>query len=190
MGLFSSIYGLVAAGADKRAENQIHPEYHSYETSPYAKNQLGIAEQLFNGRMPGAADEERNIASAQSNFSNNVNRNATDSSQALALGGLGLAESNKAYNQLGTQEAGYKSSMLNNLNAGYQAMVGEGDKVYQDQLNKYNTDEQLKLYFRNAARQNTANAFNGFDSMLGMGAGNMKEEGKGGAFSSLLGFLV
>lgn len=143
LGIFQNIQG-----------NKIDPQYSPYQKSPYAAQQLGIAQQLFNGRMFGANDLERNIAASQAGYQNNVNRNATDSSQALALGGLSQGITNNAYQDLQTKEQQNKYGLLNNLNQGYQAMVSEGDKEYQDKLLKYQIDLQQKNMLKNAAYSN------------------------------------
>lgn len=146
--------------AQNHKANEINPTYTPYTSSPYAAQQLGTAQQLFNGRMPGANDIAQGIGSSQQNVISNVNRNATDSSQALALAEQGQGTANNAYTNLGIQEGQYKASMLNNLNAGYQAMVGEGDKVYNSQFQKYQLDTNQQTALRGAAAQNLQSGFN------------------------------
>lgn len=146
--------------------NQIDPQYHAYQTSPYAKQELGTAQQLFNGRMFGAADQERNIGASQAQFVNNAQNNATDSSQLLALGGLSQGQSNNAYQNLQIQEGQNKYNLLGNLNQAYQTMVGEGDKVYQDQMQKYQMDTQQKEELKNSA---FANIFGGIGDLSSLG---------------------
>ncbi len=163
--------GVLGAGSkifssikQNHAANQIHPDWQQYQTNPFAKQQLGIAQQLFNGRMPGAAAEEQNILSSQGNFLNNVNQNATDSSQALALGGLSQGVTNNAFNQLGIDESKSKMGFLDNLNEAYRSMIGEGNKVYQSQADKYASDVNAKTSLRNAGAQNMSSAFNDLSS--------------------------
>jgi hypothetical protein len=163
--------GVVGAGSkiisgihQNHLANQIHPDWQQYQTSPYAKQQLGIAQQLFNGRMPGAAQEEQNILTSQNNFVNNAQRNATDSSQLLALGGLSQGGTNNALEQLGIQEARSKMGFLDNLNNAYQAMINEGNKVYQSQADKYQSDVNARSALRNSGAQNVNSAFNDLGS--------------------------
>ena len=134
--------------------NQINPQYTPYETSPYAQKQLGLAQQLYSGRMFGAGDLEKNILSGQASTLNNINRNATDSSQALALGQLSQGQTNQAFNQLQTQEAQNKYNLLGNLNTAYGAMTHEADKVYEDKLQKYQMDVAEKNALRGAGLNN------------------------------------
>lgn len=162
--LFDAIGKAIFGLHQNKLANQIHPEYHPYQTSPYAKQELGLAQQLFNGRMFGASNLEQNIFANQANYLNNVNRNATDSSQALALGGLAQGQTNNALQNLQTQEAQNKYDLLGNLNKAYQTMIGEGDKVYQDQLQKYQIDTQQQAGLRNAAWQNIFSGISDFES--------------------------
>lgn len=176
--LGKTIFGFIQNGK----ANKIHPEWRQYQTSPYAKSQLGIAQQLFNGRMAGAGNMENNIAASQANFDNNVTRNATDSSQALALAAAGQGIANQSYNDLLTRELQNKYSLLDNLNAGYQGMVNEGDKVYQSQLDKYKMDKQEQAGLRGAAWQNIFGGVNDLASGLMM----KDQQNKQNAFNNSL----
>ncbi len=140
--------------------NGIHPDYQAYQYNPYAKEQLGTAQQLFNGRMAGAGNLERNIASSQANQYANIGRNATDSSTALALGSAAQGQANSAYNNLQTKEAQNKYSLLDNLNAAYAANIREGDKVYQDKFQKFQLDSGAKAGLRNSGTQNLIGGIN------------------------------
>lgn len=152
--------------------SKIHPEYHAYETSPFAQQQLGLASQLFNGRMSGAADEEKGILASGANYNATVQRNATDSGQALSLAGLSQGTTNSALKKLQIEEGKNKYDLLGNLNAGYSAMVAEGDKKYQDQLQKFQFDTQQKAGLRQSG---FGNIFGGIAdlSSLGIQSGQM-----------------
>jgi len=142
-------------GANQISEaNKINPIYDYYQTSPYAKMQLGMAQQLYNGRMFGAADLEKNIMANNANFNYNVGRNATSGSQAIALSALGEEQTNKELNNLAITEKQNQYSLLNNLNAAYNVMNNESYKVYQDRLNKYMIDTNQKNQLKNAGYQN------------------------------------
>lgn len=140
--------------------NAINPQWHQYQSSPYAADQLGIAQQLFNGRMYGAGNLEKNIASSQSNTIGNIMRGATDGTQALQLATAAQGTADDAYNGLQTKELQNKYSLLDNLNKGYGAMINEGDKVYQSQLDKYKLDTGAQAAVRNSAWQNIFGAGN------------------------------
>lgn len=166
MGLFTDVFGFLAGAHQNKLANQIHPVYSAYQSSPYAAAQLGTALNAYNGRMAGASTEESNIAASQAQYQNAVDANATSGSQALALGALNQGKANQAYGQLGVDEAQNKYNLLNNLNAGYGAMVKEGDKLYQDAWQKYQSDVQAKTNLRNSAYQNMFGALNDLSGTL------------------------
>jgi hypothetical protein len=145
---------LIFGAHQNHLANQIHPIFNQYQTSPYAKQQLGVANQLFNGRMAGAGALEQNIGASQANYLNNAQRNATDSSQLLSLAGLSQGQSNNAYQDLQTKEQQNKYNMLDNLNHAYNVMINEGDKTYQSMLEKYQMDTQQQQQLRGASAQN------------------------------------
>lgn len=159
----------ISSASQKKAAKKVRPEYVPYEESPYAKEQFGVLQNAYNAPMPGMEQAQQNIAGAQANFNNQVGRNATDSSQALALGGLSAGASNNAFSNLAVDNAKYKNDMLNNLMQGYQAMIGEGDKVYQSKMDKYLSDVQAKMALRNAAAQNFGSAINDAQSVAQYG---------------------
>lgn len=144
--------------------NEIDPQYTPYQSSPYAKQQLNLAQQLYGGRLFGAPDLERNILASQSNYLNSVGRNASDSGQALLMGQLAQGQTNQNFQNLQIQEQQNKYNLLNNLNQGYQGMVAEGDKVYQDMMNKYRMDMEQKNALRDAS---FSNIFGGVSDIAG-----------------------
>lgn len=157
--------------------NQIHPVFNQYQTSPYAKQQLGVANQLFNGRMAGAGALEQNIANSQANYVSGAQRNATDSAQLLSLAGQAQGQSNNAYQDLQTKELQNKYNMLDNLNHAYNTMIGEGDKTYNSMLQKYQMDTEQQQQLRNAGSQNTFGALGDLSGGL-IGFGNMMDNKK------------
>jgi len=76
-----------------------------YQNNPWAKQQLGLAQSLYNARMAGANIAEQNIAKAQANQLDTIERNATDSGQALALATGTQGTANDAYTDLAMKEA-------------------------------------------------------------------------------------
>lgn len=163
--------------------NKINPVRTDYAISPYAKNQLGLAQQLYNGRMFGAPQLEQNIFAAQGNTMASVNRNATDASQALAMAAATQGQTNQALANLGLQEAQNKYQMLGNLNNAYGNMTNEMDKVYRDKMMKYQEDIQAKNALRNAAWQNMGAGFNQFQN-AGMTGGFSMPTGFEGFFKN------
>lgn len=138
-----------------------------YQVSPYASQRLSLAQNLLNARMPGATAMERNIYGNQANQLANVNRNATDASQALALGSAAQGQTNQAFQNLSTQEQQDYYNRLQNLTGAQQGMIQEGDKVYQDQVRRF----QDLAGVTGAQMQNTQGAWNSIAN-LGFGGAN------------------
>lgn len=142
---------------------QIHPTTNAQTDNPYLNAQLGTAKQLFNSQMPGTADEMKGIANAQGNFNANVQRNATDSSQALALASLGQGGANNAYQNLGQQEGAWKMGLLGNLSNAYGAAYGSV-------LDKYRTETAQQQGLRQGSMQNIYGGINDLSSAYSSGA--------------------
>ena len=165
MGMETAIpfFGKLFAGIKQnKLANQINPQDTTYRESPYARQNLGIVSQLFNARMPGAAEAGRQISTNQANTMNNVNRLATDSSTALALGLASQGQADQSANELAMREGTQKYGLLDNLSNAYQTLIGEGDKVYQDQVRKFTNDVNAKSALRKSSMEN----FAGFGSDL------------------------
>jgi hypothetical protein len=147
VGALGSAFGIKKA--NKRLD-QLLAEDPAYAQNMYAQNQLGLAQTLFNGRMAGAGAQEQNIYNNQASTLGNIGRNSGDAARALALAGSVQGQTNDAFSNLGIAEAQNKYSLLNNLNNAYGVMIGEGDKMYNDQIRRY-TD---KVNVRNIQQQN------------------------------------
>lgn len=164
--------------ANRRLEDLIK-QNPQYQANPLAKQQLGLAQTLLNARMPGAAAAERNIYQNQANMMGQVNRNATDASQALALAAAGQGQANQAFGNLATQEAQDYQRRYGNLTNAQATQINEDDKVYQDSVRRFQDLAQIRGA-QNANRQNTWSSF----SNLGFGAMNL---GMAGGFDGLFG---
>lgn len=132
-GIFSAIAGIKA---DKKLSSLIK-EDPKYTSSPYAAKTLGLAQTLLNSRMPGAASRERNIYGAGANAMGNINRNVTDSSQALALGAGIQGQQGSQFNDLAMQEGQDYYQKLGNLNQAYGGMTQEHDKLFDDEVRRW-----------------------------------------------------
>lgn len=188
VGLIGSIGNIFGSRrANKRLEALIG-QNPAYKENPIAGQRLALAQQLLNARMPGAASIERNIYGNQANTLANVQRNATDASQALALSAGTQGQTNQAFNQLGIQESQDYYNRLGNLTGAQQGMIQEGDKVYQDQVRRF----QDLAAIRGAQNQNRQSAWQGignlgfglmnFGAATEQGLANMFTGGMGGAF--------
>jgi hypothetical protein len=200
-GVGSFARGIFGGKQNKKA-NQINPQWQQYTTSPFAKSQLALAQQMFGGRAAGSGAQEQNIMNNQASTLGNINRNTTDAARALALTGAVQGQTNDAFANLGMQEAQNKQSMLGNLNQAYGTMTGELDKEYQSKLQKYMMDKQEQLALRDAGAKNQFGALNdiaGLFGTLGMGQqqnsfwkqllGN-KSSGAGGRAGAIVGSVI
>lgn len=165
IGLIGGVANLIGTGKRNRQLNQLLAQDPAYKANPLVAQRLGLAQTLLNARMPGAASAERNIYQNQANTMANVNRNATDASQALALAASGQGQSNQAFSNLAGQEAQDYQRRYGNLVGAQDASVQEQDKVFQDQVRRYQDAAQI----RGAQAQNSSSAWNSL-SNLGFGA--------------------
>lgn len=177
--LVGPIAGLIGGIGQKRAAKKINPIDATYEISPYAKNQLAMAQNLYNARSAGAGAAEQNILTNQANQVANVNRNAVDSSQALAIAAGLQGNTNQALSNLAVQESQDQMGKAGFVADAQNTLINEGDKVYQDTVRKYDNAVAAKSALQNAGQQNTFNAVQGLGGVLTQ-AGN-------GAFGNLFG---
>lgn len=148
-----------------------------YQINPLAQQRLGLSQTLLNARSPGAANVERNIYANQATQMANVSRNATDASQALGIAaGIG-GQTNQAFNDLGIQEANDYQRRLGNLEGAQEGMIHEGDKVFNDQVRRFNDEVQMR-----GAQQQNKQAGWGDLSNLGFG---LADFGLAGGFNGL-----
>lgn len=164
--------------ANKRLE-QLIGQNPRYQSNPLASQRLALAQQLLNARQPGAASAERNIYGSQANAMSNINKNATDAAQALALSSGVQGQTNQAFGDLAQQEAQGYQQRYQNLSGAQQGMIEEGDKVYQDQVRRF----QDLASIRGAQTQNNANMWNTV-SNTGFGLMNFGLAGGGNALTS------
>jgi hypothetical protein len=167
----------IQASKQNKASKAIKPVDPTKEVSPYAKAQYGLAQQYMNGRMAGAQNLEQGIMASQANMMNGVGRNATDSSQALAMLGAAQGQTNQSLSELQNQELQNKYNMLNNFNMASSAMTSELDKVHGDKLRRYEYDMARKNALKNAAMQNTQGAILGIRDTAAIFAGGNKGGG-------------
>lgn len=155
------LQGILNIGRQKKANkalDQLLTQDPRYKQNPYAAQQLGLAKQMVADPSLGTRGQvERGIQTNNANFMGNVSRNATDSSQALALGAAGLGQSNQdiVNANLGFQKN--KLALTDNLNQAYGGMINEGDKDYQDLIRRYSNLAEI----RGQQQQNKTNALNG-----------------------------
>jgi hypothetical protein len=173
LGAIGGIINSFGASGRLNALKAMDPQY---KANPIAAQRMGLAQTLLQARMPGATAMERNIYGNQANQMGNVNRNVTDSSQALAMGSAAQGQTNQAFQGLATQEQGDYYNRLQNLGGAQQGMIQEGDKVYQDQVRRY----QDQASILGAQMQNTQTGWNSLANLGFGGAGIAAQFGGGG----------
>lgn len=137
-----------------------------YQQNPLAGQQLALANNLFNGRMAGAAYQQGNIYQNQANATESVQNNATDASQALAiLAGL-QGQSNASFADLAAKEAADKINRAGLVMNAQNTVINEGDKEWNDKLRQL----QQKIGVRAVNTQNNSNAVNGMLGGIAQGA--------------------
>jgi hypothetical protein len=177
-----NMIGKFISGAKQTKEaKSINPIWKQYQQNPLAKQQLATAQNMFQGRMAGAPQLQNNIFSSQANTLDAVNRNATDSSQALALAAGAQGQTNESLQDLQTKEMQNKAMMLQNLNQAYGTNIREGDKEYESILEKYGMDVQRKDALRSSGAQNKYGAVSDLASM------GFSLAGGGGGFGNIFG---
>lgn len=176
VGLLGGIGSIFGNKKSQRQLENLISQNPQYAANPIAAQRMGLAQTLLNARMPGAAAAERNIYQNQANMIGNVNRNATDASQALALAAAGQGQANQAFGQLATQEAQDYQRRYGNLVGAQEGVIQEGDKVYQDKVRRFQDLAQI----RGAQANNRQTMWNSL-SNLGFGAMNLGLAGGIGA---------
>jgi len=165
---------MFARGKANKELRKLGEQDPTYSMNPIAQERYGYAKALLNARMPGAMAAERNIYGNQGNTLAAGQRNATDSSQMLALAGAAQGQTNNAFGNLAMNEAqDYQRRFGNYVGAG-QGLIQEGDKVYDDSLRRYGN----KMQIQGAISENRANTW-GDISNMGFGLADLL--GAGGA---------
>ena len=170
IGLIASGIGALGKGifgsSQMKKANRINPQFSEYKENPLAKQNLGVAQQLFYGRMPGISQAQANIQATQANQLAAGQRGATDSATLLALGAGTQGATNAALSNLAAQEGQQKMGMFDNLSRAYAMSIGEGDKVQQNKMMKY----QFDVNAQNALRQSGVSNIFGAASDIAGGA--------------------
>lgn len=151
-----------------------------YTQSQYAQEGYGLAKNLLNARMPGAANIEKNIYQNQANTTDSIEKNATDGSQALAMLGASQGNTNKAFQNLGTAENQNYMNTLNNLEGQQKNMTEENDKSYQDSVRKWQDSMNILMQRGNMRSGEWQNVTNLGGMVSSMGLGSIGGSGGGG----------
>jgi len=185
LGLVGSIANMIAGNRQQKKNMRDINALGVYQENPYASKELAFAQNMYNGRMPGASILEQNILGNQANAMANVENNATDASQALAIAAGLQGNTNSSFANLAVQEAMDKMNRAGLLTGAYRTMINEGDKVWQDKVRQL----QQKISVRAVGTQNTSNAINGMVGSIGFAGNAGVFDGlfKGGGGNSMMG---
>ena len=134
-------------GYFKNTENklkQLLSQNPVYTRSQFPGMMLGTAQNTALSQMPGLQEYLRSKDAAYGTQLSNINKNATDASQALALAAAAAAERDNVSDNVLGMEADWKKFGLQNLNQAYGVNAAEDQNVYADQLRKYETEAQIR----------------------------------------------
>lgn len=179
LGTVGTIAANIEGDKTRRALNRARGTDPTYSESPYAKSRLGLASQLLNSKMPGQTDIEQKIYQTQANRMGQVNRNATDSNQVLALGAMSQGQTNQDFANLGISEAQDYYRRLDNWNNAEGEMTQEHHASFDDKVRRWQDNINITLA-RGQIRQQQGQNLSNLGSMF-MGAGSM---GMGGGKTS------
>lgn len=145
-GLFGGLLGAMIGGRKDSNKDlgQLLKDDPSYVANPLAAQRLGMAKSLYNAPTPGLQNLQNNLYTAQGNTLDSIKKYATDSSQALSVAAGAEGNTDNALNDLQQKEVENRSAMLANLNDAYGQQIREGDKVYGDQVRRFQDKAQIK----------------------------------------------
>lgn len=134
-------------GYFKNTENklkQLLSQNPVYTRSQFPGMMLGTAQNTALSQMPGLQEYLRSKDAAYGTQLSNINKNATDASQALALGAAAAAERDNVSDNVLGMEADWKKFGLSNLNDAYGAMAQEDRYVNENNQMNYQNKVQLE----------------------------------------------
>lgn len=173
IGLVGGVGKMFERGRANRELRNLMNTMPQYKENPEYAKRLGLAQTLLNARMPGAAAAERNIYQTQANQMANVQRGATSGSDVLLAGAGAAGQAGQAFGQLSQAEAADYQRRYGNLAAAQDAEAQEKQRMFEDQLRRYQTQAQLQGAIqenRAATWGDIGNIGTGFAS-LGVNAG-------------------
>ncbi len=137
MGTVGTIFSAIAGmKADKKLDEHLKNDPR-YTSSPYAQNNLGMAQQLLNSRMAGLGAREKNIQTSGANARAGISKNVTDSSQALAMMAGIQGQEGQQYNDLAMQEAQDAQMKQQNLFGANRDMTAEHKDLFDDEVRRW-----------------------------------------------------
>jgi len=180
LGAVSEIGKFISGVKQSKEAKKINPIWQQYQQNPFAKKQLSLAQNAYADPSMGTRGQfQRNLFSSQGNTIDAINRNATDSSQALALQMASQGQTNESLSNENMNFMNNKAAMLQNLNQAYGVNINEGNKEYESLLQKYGMDVQRKDALKSSGATNMYNAGSSLGGLAVMG-GQLGMFGGGG----------
>jgi hypothetical protein len=174
LGIVGAVGNMFSTRKANKELKKLEKQNPTYAANPLAQERLNLAKSMLNARMPGASYLEQNIFSNQGNQMQNINTNATDSSQALALAAGSQGQTNEALAKLGFTETQDFQRRYQNFTGAQDTQINEMDKVFSDRVRGF----EDKVRFAGARAANNSNAWNSISS-IGQGVMNMGLAGGG-----------
>lgn len=137
-----------------------------YSESPYAKNRMALASNWLYGKSLGSVTQEQQIYGAQANQMSNISRNASDGSQALAMGAATLGQTDNAIQNKAIADAQAEYARMNNYNQASEGMTGEHTKSFDDRVRRWQDIVNIDIT-RHGIRQQQGQNMSNLGSMIG-----------------------
>ena len=182
----SSLYGIISGIQQQRQSRRLLAEAENmpgYETSPEARQRLGLRQTMLTARTPAMQDLENDIFANQAATVFQARQAAPGSAALLGTVGTAQAETNRALRQAAQQEALLQEQRVQGLEAAQQAMQRENELAYQ-----YNTFIPQQRKFEMAAGLmggGQANVFGGIRSLAGTAGNLYRAEAENSVVSTL-----
>ena len=187
LGTVGTFFSIVAGMKWDKEMSKLKEKDPQYTSSPYAAHTLGLAQTLLNARMGGAAARERNIYGAGANAMGNINRNVTDSSQALALGAGIQGQQGAQFGDLALQEGQDFNQKVGNLNQANQGMTQEHKDLFDDSVRRWQ-DQVNIITAQYKARKQGGKDISDYGAMMGSAIGGaVGGTGGGGGGGGMMG---
>ena len=172
IGLLGGVGKMFSRGKANKQLDKLMGQNPQYQANPLAAQRLAYAAAFRDARMPGAAAAERNIMGGMGNTIAAAQRNASDSSQALAMAAAAQGQAQQGFNQLGMQEGAFKMNQIQNYNQGVEGQIAEDRAVFEDEKRRFSDLAAIE----GAKMENRANTWGDIASM-GFGLADFAQSG-------------
>jgi DNA polymerase III gamma/tau subunit len=146
----------------------------TFTQSKEVGDEYGLAKMMMNARMPGAQQLEQNVSATGAAANANVDRSATDASQALAMKSLNQDNTNKGFQNLAQMENQNQQQNFQNLNQATGQLANQEMTKYEDQVRRWQDTMNILLKrgdIKGGEWQSVANLGSQFSSMNFGGGG-------------------